>query len=140
MLSPKRTKFRKYQKGRTKGIKGNQTDLQFGKYGLKSLESGRISARTIESVRRVMTRKFKRQGQIWIRVFPDLPITNKPAEVRMGKGKGSVSYWVCSVQSGQILDAMAGSDLELAKTGSYLAHQKLPLQTELISRPTCSPV
>ena len=140
MLSPKRTKFRKYQKGRTKGIKGNQTDLQFGKYGLKSLESGRISARTIESVRRVMTRKFKRQGQIWIRVFPDLAITNKPAEVRMGKGKGSVSYWVCSVQSGQILYEMDGIDLELAKTGSYLAHQKLPLQTELISRPTCSPV
>ena len=133
MLSPKRTKFRKYQKGRTQGIKGNQTNLQFGKYGLKSLESGRISARTIEAVRRVMTRKFKRAGQIWIRVFPDLPITNKPVEVRMGKGKGSVSYWVCSIQSGQILYEMDGIPLPLAKTGCKLAYQKLPLKTEFIS-------
>ena len=134
MLSQKRKKFRKYEKGRTKGIKGNQTSLQFGKYGLKSLESGRVSARTIEAVRRVMTRKFKRVGQIWIRVFPDLPITNKPAEVRMGKGKGSVSYWVCSVQSGQILYEMDGIPLTLAKTGSALAYQKLPLKTEFLSR------
>ena len=133
MLSPKRTKFRKYQKGRTKGIKSNQTDLQFGKYGLKTLQSGRISARTIEAVRRVMTRKFKRAGQIWIRVFPDLPITNKPAEVRMGKGKGSVSYWVCSVQSGQILYEMDGIPYQLAKTGFTLAYQKLPLKTEFVS-------
>ena len=132
MLSPKRTKFRKYQKGRTKGIKSNQTDLQFGKYGIKSLQSGRISARTIEAVRRVMTRKYKRAGQIWIRVFPDLPITNKPAEVRMGKGKGSVSYWVCSVQSGQILYEMDGIPYQLAKTGFILAYQKLSLKTEFI--------
>ena len=111
----------------------NQTDLQFGKYGVKSLECGRISARTIEAVRRVMTRKFKRAGQIWIRVFPDLPITNKPAEVRMGKGKGSVSYWVCSIQSGQILYEMDGIPFQLAKTGSQLAYQKLPLKTEFIS-------
>ena len=134
MYSPKRTKFRKYQKGSAKGIKGNQTYLQFGKYGLKSLEPGRISARTIEAVRRVMTRKFKRQGQIWIRVFPDLAITNKPAEVRMGKGKGSVSYWVSEVQSGQVLYEMDGIPLELAKSGSHLAYQKLPLKTEFLSR------
>ena len=133
MLSPKRTKFRKYQKGRTRGIKPNQTDLQFGKYGIKSLQFGRISARTIEAVRRVMTRKFKRYGQIWIRVFPDLPITNKPAEVRMGKGKGSVSYWVCSVQSGQILYEMDGVSSQLAKTGFRLCYQKLPLKTEFVS-------
>ena len=133
MLSPKKTKFRKYQKGRTRGIKPNLTNLQFGKFGLKSLDSGRVSARTIEAVRRVMTRKFKRAGQIWVRVFPDLPVTNKPAEVRMGKGKGSVSYWVCSVQSGQILYEMDGISLQLAKTGSQLAYQKLPLQTEFIS-------
>lgn len=134
MYNPKRTKFRKYQKGRTRGTKGNQTFLQFGKYGLKSLECGRVSARTIEAVRRVMTRKFKRAGQIWIRVFPDLAVTNKPAEVRMGKGKGSVSYWVCSVQSGQILYEMDGIPPLLAKAGSQLAYHKLPLKTEFLSR------
>lgn len=134
MYNPKRLKFRKYQKGRTRGVKGNQIKLQFGKYGLKSLECGRISARTIEAARRVMTRKFKRVGQIWIRVFPDLPITNKPAEVRMGKGKGSVSYWVCSIQSGQILYEMDGIPLSLAKAGSQLALHKLPLKTEFLSR------
>lgn len=134
MLSPKRTKFRKYQKGRTTGIKGNQSCLQFGKYGLKSLECGRVSARTIEAVRRVMTRKFKRVGQIWVRVFPDLPVTNKPAEVRMGKGKGSVSYWACSIQAGQILYEMDGIPLSLAKAGSQLAYHKLGLQTEFLSR------
>src|SRR4051794_30198601 len=102
MLSPKRTKFRKYQKGRIGGIKPNTNQLQFGRYGIKTIEPGLIKAKTIEAVRRVMTRKFKRTGQIWIRIFPDHPVTAKPAEVRMGKGKGNLSYWASKVQSGQI--------------------------------------
>ena len=132
MLNPKRTQYRKYQKGRLKGVKPNTSFLEFGKYGIKSLESGRIKARTIEAVRRVMTRKFKRIGQIWIRVFPSIPITNKPAEVRMGKGKGSVSYWVCGIQKGEILYEMDGIPFQLALSGSELASHKLPLKTEFI--------
>src|SRR5689334_18497226 len=102
MLQPKRTKFRKFQKGRIGGQLDNTTDLQFGQFGIKALESGRISAKTIEAVRRVITRKFKRTGQIWIRVFPDIGVSCKPAEVRMGKGKGSPSFWICRIKKGQI--------------------------------------
>ena len=133
MLSPKRTKFRKYQKGTIGGIKSNITKLEFGKYGLKALQEGRISARTIEAVRRVMTRKFKRAGQIWIRLFPDISITEKPLEVRMGKGKGAPSFWVCRVQPGQILFEMDGISFTLAKQAAILADHKLPIKTKFIS-------
>jgi len=133
MLSPKRTKFRKYQKGRISGIKSNTDKLEFGRYGLKSIETGRIPARTLEAVRRVLTRKFKRTGKIWIRIFPDIPITAKPAEVRMGKGKGSLSYWICKVQSGQILFEMDGISFQLAQQAALLAYYKLPVKTKFIS-------
>ena len=135
MLSPKRTKFRKYQKGksRQKGVESNLTELEFGRYGLKSVESGRIQAKTIEAVRRVMTRSFKRSGQIWIRIFPDIGITAKPAEVRMGKGKGSPSHWICRVKPGQILYEMDGITASLARRAADLAAQKLPVKTAFLS-------
>lgn len=133
MLQPKRTKYRKYQKGRIKGIKPNTTELKFGRYGLKSLETGRITARTLEAVRRVLTRKFKRTGQIWIRIFPDISVSSKPAEVRMGKGKGSPEYWVCRIQKGQILFEMDGVSSQLAQQAAILAYYKLPLKTKFVS-------
>ena len=133
MLQPKRTKFRKYQKGKIKGIKSNTTELKFGHYGLKALETGRINARTLEAVRRVLTRKFKRTGQIWIRIFPDISVSSKPAEVRMGKGKGSPEYWVCRIQKGQILFEMDGISYQLAQQAALLAYYKLPLKTKFIS-------
>lgn len=134
MLNPKRTKFRKYQKGRVKGIKPNTTELQFGQYGLKALETGRITAKTLEAVRRVLTRKFKRTGQIWIRIFPDIAVSSKPAEVRMGKGKGSPSYWICKIQRGQILFEMDGISSQLAQQAAILAYYKLPIKTKFIIR------
>ena len=134
MLSPKRTKYRKYRKGRITGIKPNINTLEFGKYGLKSLETGRIPAKTLEAVRRVLTRKFKRTGKIWIRIFPDIPITAKPAEVRMGKGKGSLSFWVCKIQAGQILFEMDGISFQLAQQAALLAYYKLPIKTKFIFR------
>lgn len=134
MLLPKRTKFRKYQKGKIQGVKPNTTQLQFGRYGLKALDTGRIPARTLEAVRRVITRKFKRTGQIWIRIFPDIPISVKPAEVRMGKGKGSPSFWVARIQRGQILFEMDGISLNLAKQAADLAYYKLPIKTKFIIR------
>ena len=132
MLSPKRTKFRKYQKGRIGDIQPNNTQLQIGKYGLKTLQAGRITAKTIEAVRRTMTRKFKRSGKIWIKIFPDIPVTAKPAEVRMGKGKGAPSYWICRVEAGEILFEMDGIPLQLAKQAAMLAHHKLPIPTKFI--------
>jgi len=132
MLQPKRTKFRKFQKGRIGGILSNTTHLEFGQYGLKALESGRITARTIEAVRRIMTRKFKRSGQIWIRLFPDIAVSLKPAEVRMGKGKGAPSFWVCRVKKGQILFEMDGVSPQLAKQASLLAYYKLPIKTNFV--------
>ena len=134
MLQPKRTKYRKFQKGRVKGILSNTVHLGFGQFGLKALEPGRIPAKTLEAVRRIMTRKFKRMGQIWIRVFPDISITSKPAEVRMGKGKGSPSFWICRVKKGQILFEMDGVSPQLAKQASRLAYYKLPLKTKFIIR------
>jgi large subunit ribosomal protein L16 len=134
MLQPKRTKFRKYQKGRIDGVKTNLTALEFGQYGLKTLESGRIPARTVEAVRRVLTRKFKRSGKIWIRIFPDIAISAKPAEVRMGKGKGSPCYWACRVQKGQIIFEMDGISLQLAQQAAILAYYKLPIKTKFVSR------
>ena len=132
MLSPKRTKFRKVHKIRRKGILGNLQGLEFGKFGIQSLEDGRLDARTIEAVRRVLTRHFKRSGQIWIRVFPDLGITSKPAEVRMGKGKGAHSHWTCPIQKGQILYEMDGVSQTLAEQAARLAHHKLPFRTRFI--------
>lgn len=134
MLLPKRTKFRKYQKGRIRGVKPNTTQLRFGRYGLKALDTGRIPARTLEAVRRVITRKFRRTGQIWIRIFPDIPVSTKPAEVRMGKGKGSTSFWVARVQRGQILFEMDGISLQLAKQAAKLAYYKLPIKTKFLIR------
>lgn len=130
MLQPKRTKFRKFQKGRIGGVKVNT--LSFGKYGVQSLESGRLKASVIEAVRRVMTRKLKRNGQIWIRVFPDISVSQKPAEVRMGKGKGSPSYWMCRIKKGQILFEIDGVNQDLAKNAAQLANQKLPFHTKFI--------
>lgn len=129
MLTPKRTKYRKQQKGKLGSICPNTTSLHFGKYGVKSLESGRIKAKTIESVRRVMTRKLKRGGQVWIRVYPDIVVTAKPLEVRMGKGKGAPSYWVCRIKAGQFLYEIDGVSLALAKQAALLAYYKLPIKT-----------
>jgi large subunit ribosomal protein L16 len=134
MLQPKRTKFRKFQKGRVKGILSNNTQLHFGQFGIKTLQAGRIPAKTLEAIRRIITRKFKRMGQIWIRLFPDIAVSSKPAEVRMGKGKGSPSFWVCRVKKGQILFEMDGITSQLAKQAFLLASYKLPLKTKFMIR------
>jgi large subunit ribosomal protein L16 len=132
MLSPKKTKYRKYQKGTVGGIKPNTTELRFGKYGLKSLQAGILNSRIIEAVRRAMSRKFKRNGQIWIRVFPDIPVTQKPSEVRMGKGKGAPCFWVSRVQPGQILYEMDGISFQLAKQAALLVYHKMPIKTAFV--------
>ena len=133
MLSPRRTKYRKYQRGGKKGVQSNMTELQFGQYGLKALQNGQIHAKTMEAVRRVMTRHFKRTGQIWIRVFPDIVVTAKSAQVRMGKGKGSPSHWICRIQPGQILYEINGVSFSLAKQAVDLAYHKLPIKTAFLS-------
>jgi large subunit ribosomal protein L16 len=132
MLQPKRTKHRKFQKGSIGGKVSNTLSLSFGKFGMKSLVAGRLSSQMIEAARRSMTRKFKRNGQIWIRVFPDIGVSEKPAEVRMGKGKGNPSFWVCRVKIGQILFEFEGISLELAKQAAFLAAQKIPLRTQFV--------
>lgn len=129
MLQPKRTKYRKQQKGRNRGIATRGNKISFGKYGLKATERGRITARQIEAARRAMTRHIKRGGKVWIRIFPDKPITNKPLEVRQGKGKGSVEYWVALIQPGRMLFEMEGVDKELAQEAFRLAANKLPVKT-----------
>ncbi len=134
MLQPKRTKFRKMQKGRVKGVAGRGHTLSFGTFGIKSLEAGWITSRQIEAARIAMTRAMKRQGQVWIRIFPDKPITKKPAEVRMGKGKGAPDYWVAVVKPGTVLFESSGVDIELAKESLRLAAQKLPLSTKFVVR------
>ena len=134
MLQPKRTKFRKMQKGRIKGVAGRGHTLDFGTFGIKSLEPGWITSRQIEAARIAMTRAMKREGQVWIRIFPDKPITKKPAEVRMGKGKGAPEYWVAVVKPGTVLFEAAGVNVELAKEALRLAAQKLPLSTKFIVR------
>lgn len=134
MLSPKRTKFRKAFKGRIKGQAKGGSDLNFGSYGLKTTEPERITARQIEAARRAMTRHIKRGGKIWIRVFPDKPITNKPLEVRMGKGKGNVEYWVALIQPGKVLYEMEGVSEELAREAFALAAAKLPISTTFVKR------
>ncbi|WMJ75247.1 50S ribosomal protein L16 [Cytophagaceae bacterium ABcell3] len=135
MLQPKRTKFRKQQKGRIKGIATRGFTIAFGSFGIKSLEPGFITSRQIEAARIAMTRAMKREGQVWIRIFPDKPITKKPAEVRMGKGKGAPEYWVASVKPGTILFEAGGVSIELAKEALRLAAQKLPVKTNFVVRP-----
>jgi large subunit ribosomal protein L16 len=134
MLQPKRTKFRKKQKGRVKGIAQRGFTINFGAFAVKSLEAGWITSRQIESARVAATRRMKREGQLWIRIFPDKPITKKPAEVRMGKGKGAPEYWVACIKPGTILFESGGVTLETAKESLRLAAQKLPISTKFVVR------
>jgi large subunit ribosomal protein L16 len=133
MLQPKRMKFRKMHKGRNRGL-AKGSEVSFGEFGLKAVGRGRLTARQIEAARRAMTRHVKRQGKIWIRVFPDKPITAKPLEVRMGKGKGSVEYWICQIQPGRVLYEMEGVPEELARAAFELAATKLPMKTTFVTR------
>ena len=134
MLQPKRTKFRKMFKGKNRGLAQNGNKVSFGEFGLKATERGRVSARQIEAARRAMTRKVKRTGKIWIRVFPDVPISSKPLEVRMGKGKGNVDYWCSKVQPGTVLYEMEGVPEEVAREAFRLAANKLPIKTTFVIR------
>jgi large subunit ribosomal protein L16 len=134
MLQPKRTKFRKQHKGRNRGLAQAGNKVSFGEFGLKAVARGRLTARQIESARRAMTRHIKRGGKIWIRVFPDKPITQKPLEVRMGSGKGSVEYWVAQIQPGKVLYEVEGVPEELAREAFALAAAKLPLATSFVKR------
>jgi large subunit ribosomal protein L16 len=136
MQQPKRTKFRKAHKGRIKGNAKGGTTLNFGAYGLKALQPERVTARQIEAARRTITRHMKRQGRLWIRIFTDLPVSQKPAEVRMGSGKGSVEYWACRVKPGRIMFELDGIDEEVAKRAFELAAAKLPIKTKFVSRPS----
>jgi large subunit ribosomal protein L16 len=134
MLQPKRTKFRKQFKGRNRGLAQSGNKVSFGEYGLKATGRGRITARQIEAARRTITRTVKRGGKLWIRVFPDKPISKKPLEVRMGKGKGNVEYWVAQIQPGRMLYEIEGVDEELARNAFALAAAKLPVQTTFVKR------
>ena len=134
MLQPKRTKFRKQFKGRNRGLATTGNKVSFGEFGLKAVERGRITARQIEAARRAMTRHIKRGGKIWIRVFPDVPVSKKPLEVRMGKGKGNVEYWVCKIQPGRVLYEMEGVNEGIAREAFRLAAAKLPFKTTFVSR------
>jgi large subunit ribosomal protein L16 len=134
MLSPKRTKYRKQHKGRIHGVSKGGTSLNFGAFGLKALEPERITARQIESARRAITRAMRRAGRVWIRIFPDVPVSTKPAEVRMGSGKGSPEYWVARVAPGRIMFEIDGVPAELAKTALTLGAAKLPIKTKFIAR------
>lgn len=134
MLQPKRTKYRKQQKGRNRGLAHRGSHVAFGSFGLKALEPGRLTNRQIESARVAMTRYMKREGQVWIRIFPDKPITAKPQEVRMGKGKGALDHYVAVVKPGRIMFEMDGVSLEVAQEGLRLAAQKLPIKTKFVVR------
>ena len=134
MLSPKRTKFRKLHKGRIKGEAKGGSDLNFGAFGLKAVEPERVTARQIESARRAMTRHMKRQGRVWIRIFPDTPVTQKPTEVRMGKGKGSVEYWAAKVKPGRVMFEIDGVAEPIAREALRLAAMKLPLKSRIVVR------
>jgi large subunit ribosomal protein L16 len=135
MLMPRRTKYRKQQKGRIRGVASRGTQIEFGDFGIKALEPARITSRQIEAARVAITRKLKRAGKVYIRIFPDKPITKKPAEVRMGKGKGSVEYWVAVVKPGRILFEIGGVSEELAREALRLAAHKLPIKTKFVMRP-----
>ena len=134
MMSPKRTKFRKAHKGRIHGNAKGNTQLNFGAFGLKALEPERITARQIEAARRAITRAMKRAGRVWIRIFPDLPVSTKPAEVRMGSGKGAPEYWVAKVKPGRIMFEIDGVSNELAREALSLGAAKLPIKTKFITR------
>ena len=134
MLQPKRTKHRKLHKGRIRGEAKGGSDLNFGTYGLKAIEPERITARQIEAARRAMTRHMKRQGRVWIRIFPDLPVTSKPIEVRMGKGKGSIDFWACKVKPGRVMFDIDGVNETIAREALRLAAMKLPIKTRTIVR------
>ncbi len=134
MLQPKRTKFRKQQKGRNRGLATRGNRVSFGEFGLKAVGRGRLTARQIESARRAMTRHVRRGGKVWIRIFPDKPITKKPLEVRQGKGKGSVEYWVAQIQPGRVLYEMEGVAEDVARQALALAAAKLPFPTVFVKR------
>jgi large subunit ribosomal protein L16 len=134
MLQPKRTKFRKMHKGRNRGLASRGNKVSFGEYGLKSVERGRVTARQIEAARRAMTRHIKRGGRVWIRIFPDKPISKKPLEVRMGKGKGNPEYWVSLIKPGHVLYEMEGVSEDIAREAFRLAGAKLPVKTVFVSR------
>jgi large subunit ribosomal protein L16 len=134
MLSPKRTKYRKAHKGRIHGLAKGGTALNFGAYGLKALEPERVTARQIEAARRAITRAMKRAGRVWIRIFPDVPVSTKPAEVRMGSGKGSPEFWVCRVKPGRIMFEIDGVSNETAREALALGAAKLPIKTKVITR------
>jgi large subunit ribosomal protein L16 len=131
---PKRTKYRKQQKGRNQGLAKGGERVSFGEFGLKAMERGRLTARQIESARRAMTRHVKRGGKVWIRIFPDVPVTKKPIEVRMGKGKGNVEYWVAKIQPGFVMYEMEGVTEEIAREAFKLASAKLPIKTAFVTR------
>lgn len=134
MLQPKRTKFRKQQKGKNRGIAHRGSTISFGSFGLKALEHGFIKSRTIEAARVAVTRYMKREGKVWIRVFPDKPITSKPAEVRMGKGKGAPDHWVAVIKPGTIVFEAEGVPRDIAEEAMRLAAQKLPMKTKFVVR------
>jgi len=136
MLQPKKTKYRKAHKGRIHGLAKGGFRLNFGSFGLKALEPDRITARQIESARRAITRAIKRQGRLWILVFPDVPVSSKPAEVRMGKGKGAPDYWACRVHPGRIMFELDGVPEAIARTAFTLAAAKLPIKTKIVQRET----
>jgi large subunit ribosomal protein L16 len=136
MLQPKRTKFRKQFKGRIHGKATSAAELTFGSFGLRALEPERVTARQIEAARRAITREMKRSGRVWIRVFPDVPVSKKPTEVRMGKGKGTPEFWACRVKPGRILFELDGVDAALAREACERGAAKLPIKTKFISRMT----
>jgi large subunit ribosomal protein L16 len=134
MLSPRKTKHRKQQKGRIKGIAQRGHELAFGTFGIKTMDTGRLTSRQIEAARIAVTRYMKREGQVWIRIFPDTPITKKPAEVRMGKGKGALDHWAAKVEPGRILFEIEGVSMEVGREALRLASQKLPVVTRFVVR------
>ena len=134
MLQPKRTKFRKQHKGRIKGVAKGGTDLNFGSYGLKAMEPERITSRQIEATRRAITRAMKRAGRVWIRIFPDVPVSKKPTEVRMGKGKGSVEFWCAKVKPGRVMFEIDGVPEDVAREALALGAAKLPIKTRIVKR------
>jgi large subunit ribosomal protein L16 len=134
MLSPKRTKFRKQHKGRVKGLAKGGTEINFGAFGLKAVTPGRVNAREIEAARRAITRHIKRAGRVWIRIFPDVPVSKKPAEVRMGKGKGTPEYWMCRIKPGRIMFELDGVEHDTARRAFELAAAKLSVRTRFVTR------
>ncbi len=134
MLQPKRTKYRKQHKGRIHGVASGGTDLNFGSYGLKAQEPNRVNAREIEAARRAITRHMKRAGRVWIRIFPDVPVSSKPTEVRMGKGKGSVDFWACKVKPGRIMFEIDGVSEDIAREALRLGAAKLSVKTRFVQR------